>query len=32
MIKDLSDNGVNPKAGTVEQKMAVTGAFTAEVK
>ena len=31
-IKDLSDNGVKPNAGTVEQKMAVTGAFTADAK
>ena len=29
-VVDWSDNGPNPKAGVVEQKKAVTGAFIAE--
>lgn len=32
ITNDLSDKGVKPKAGTVEQKTAVTGAFTADAK
>ena len=30
--KDSSDKGPNPKAGTVEQNIAATGALTAEAK
>ena len=31
-INDLADNGPNPNAGMVEQKIATTGALTAEAK
>jgi len=30
--KEMSDNGPKPKAGTVEQYIAATGAFMAEAK
>src|SRR5688572_12043252 len=30
--KEVSDNGPNPKAGTVEQYIAATGAFMADAK
>ena len=30
ITKESSDKGVYPRAGTVEQKIALTGAFTAE--
>jgi hypothetical protein len=31
-MMDVSERGPKPKAGTVEQKIAVTGAFTAEAR